>query len=306
MHSLVLHVFGAHPLYLNGFVATPPSMGSRGPSGMGLPSWSSQTSCASSGAIYNGLLECAAWRSEEQILRTIFRRIWCLFALSSGRCAVGVVIPVALPMAASGSAAFARDRGGHALHPAGVRSLPLVGLRGADHADLGSLSVVGAVPRLDARVKDVHSKSAGGDTLPEGSLVDPRLAHFGAASDGFSGHWPQHTRCPPQLQLTTAEPPPGVGHSPGVGQTPPGERPPPGVGQVPPGGGARRQRLALQRLHRDGPGAAHRAHSVRGRSHGLVAFALPAEGRLDVRSWLRPDHRIARDSVRRQRREKRG
>ena len=60
--------------------------------------------------------------------------------------------------------------------------------------------------------------------------------------------------------------------------------------------------LDLQRLHRDGPGAAHRPDPVRGaRSTGLRRERLPPQGRLHVRARLRADDGLARDALRRAR-----
>ena len=56
-------------------------------------------------------------------------------------------------------------------------------------------------------------------------------------------------------------------------------------------------RLALQRLHRDGPGPAHGARAVRRRGHRAAGLGLPPEGRLDLRARLRPDHRLARHAA---------
>ena len=72
-----------------------------------------------------------------------------------------------------------------------------------------------------------------------------------------------------------------------------------GVGQ----GAARRRAgrhgVALQRLHRDGPGPAHRAGAVRRRGDRAAGRALPAEGRLDASSSAaaRPPARARRCSA---------
>ena len=78
------------------------------------------------------------------------------------------------------------------------------------------------------------------------------------------------------------------------------------VGQVPAGRGDRRDGLALQRLHGDGPGAADRARAVRGRGHGPARLRLPPEGGLDLRPRLRPDDRLTGDALRRPRGHERG
>ena len=67
--------------------------------------------------------------------------------------------------------------------------------------------------------------------------------------------------------------------------------------QVPAGGGGRRQRQPVFRLHRDGTGAVHRDHPVRGRSHRPAGFGVPPQGDQPVRTGQRPDHRIARHAV---------
>ena len=61
-------------------------------------------------------------------------------------------------------------------------------------------------------------------------------------------------------------------------------------------------RVALQRLHRDGPGAAHGARAVRRRGDRAAGRDVPPAGRHDLRARLRPDDRLARDAVRRPRR----
>ena len=78
------------------------------------------------------------------------------------------------------------------------------------------------------------------------------------------------------------------------------------VGQGPARRRARRHRLALQRLHRDGPGLLTVLDAVRRRGHRPAGRGLPAEGRHDLRARLRPDHRLARDAVRRPRGGERG
>ena len=78
------------------------------------------------------------------------------------------------------------------------------------------------------------------------------------------------------------------------------------MGKVPPGGRARRRRRALQRLHRDGPGAADGPHPVRGRGHRPARGRVPAPGQQPLRARLRPDHRLARHPARRARRDRRG
>ena len=72
-----------------------------------------------------------------------------------------------------------------------------------------------------------------------------------------------------------------------------------GVRQGPPGGRGGRHGLALQRLHRDGAGPADHPGPVRGRGHRAAAGGLRAQGRLDLRARLRPDHRLARHPARR-------
>ena len=79
-----------------------------------------------------------------------------------------------------------------------------------------------------------------------------------------------------------------------------------GVGQVPAADRGRRLHLPVQRLHRDGPGAADGAGAVRRRGDRPARSAVPAEGRHDVRAGLRTDHGLAGDAVRRPRGHQRG
>ena len=77
-----------------------------------------------------------------------------------------------------------------------------------------------------------------------------------------------------------------------------------GVGQGAAGGRAGPDHLDLQRLHRDGPGAAHGARAVRRRGDGPARRLLPPEGGHHLSAGVRPDDRLAGDAARRPRRRR--
>ena len=79
-----------------------------------------------------------------------------------------------------------------------------------------------------------------------------------------------------------------------------------GVGQGAAGRRAGPDGVDLQRLHRDGPGAAHGARAVRGRGDGPACRLLPSEGGHHLPAGVRPDDRLAGDAARRPRRRERG